>query len=128
MMDCDQLGRECICQRSRTWQPAPRWLSEGLFGLGKLIESLGLVEYSPASSAFAEPAQEIVSGDFEMRSYDVTDQADLPNFKFGDFEAGWYKHAGRGLVISRSVDQAEWLEMFSEIVGRLSDGISRNDN
>lgn len=69
-------------------------------------------------------AEEFDNGTFELRSYCWCDGGQHPdgcppNFKYGDFEARWYKHSGRGSSQNRPVPLVEWREILACCVASL---------
>lgn len=61
------------------------------------------------------PAGNLDNGTFALRAYCWCDGDEKghengcpPNFQCGDFEARWYKHAGRGASQNREVTAREW--------------------
>jgi len=79
--------------------------------------------YEPADNCAAEYENDV----FQMRSYCWCDNTREghengcpPNFKYGDFEARWYKYLGRGSSQNKTLTRDEWRSIYYRCIASLS--------
>ena len=94
----------------------PEYIMAGLRWLGEEIKRVeGNRTQKPYDSPTGNVAGEYKTDVFEMRSYcwnEDSPEAELPNFKCGDFEARWYKYLGRGTSMNREIDANDFATML----------------
>lgn len=65
---------------------------------------------------------EFTNDTFEMRAFDWSEPEEYaPNFKYKDFEVGWYKYLGRGMETNRAISPDEINEMLIDCLNSLKE-------
>lgn len=102
---------------------SPSYVTEGIGLIGAIISD-GAREYDPTCNVGTEADFENTV--FVMRAYcwcdgdfDGHGEGCPPNFVYGDFVAGWYKHSNRGASQNRMMTTQEWRRVMIHCLSSL---------
>ena len=110
-----ELGQAVFGQPFKQYE-APDWVEAFLRAIESELErvqwNIHQVEYR---SPFSNTGNKYKNDTFEVEAYDWDEERDQPyNFKWKDFEIGWYKYCGRGMSMSREITPDEGVQMLNE--------------
>ena len=113
-------------------QPSQEFASGNLMkaALGEISNEwdrvMGNIHQKDMPNPFNNSGAKWKCDEFEVQTYDWSDEEQSYNFKWNDILISWYKHPGRGMSQNREVSNDEISDMLDSCLNALLDYEEKN--